>query len=295
MPFGYNGASIECTLEIASLLNLGHPNKLSVIRSSAQGYLLDGGEDGAVLLPTKEASKSYAAGDELDVFVYHDQDGYYLASEKMAIANVGEVAELSVVSVTDFGAFLDWGLSRDLFLPFSESRKFKPVQGRKMVVYIYVDNQGRICASARLDRFLSTETEGFKAGREVDITVCQKTDLGYKVSVNNQYWGLIHNSMTFKSLRIGYKTKGFVKRVREDSRLDIQLEPLGYKRIEPLQQKLLEHIEAAGGFTPLCDKSDPQEIARIFGVSKKAFKQAIGGLLKQGKITTSAQGTRIVD
>lgn len=207
-------------------------------------------------------------------------------------AAVGEVVYLEVVTVNETGAFLDWGHPRDLLLPYGEQR-FRPSVGRRVLVRIYEDQQGRPVASQRLDRFLADEAEGLAAGDEVALVIAEATDLGYKVVVDQRFWGLLYRDDVNRPLRRGQRLTGYVKRVRDDGRLDLSLLPPGPARLDVVGERVLKALRESGGYLPLGDKSDAGEIKARLGVSKNAFKQAIGRLYKQRRILLEPGGIRL--
>ncbi|WP_416138680.1 S1 RNA-binding domain-containing protein [Halomonas sp. HK25] len=205
---------------------------------------------------------------------------------------VGEVAYLEVVTVNETGAFLDWGHPKDLLLPFGEQR-FRPSVGKRVLVRIYQDQQGRPVASQKLDRFVSDEADGLAAGDEVTLVIAEQTDLGLKAVVDHRCWGLLYRDDITRPLRRGQRLTGYVKRLREDGRLDLSLLPPGSARLDVVGETVLKALRESGGYLPLGDKSDAAEIKARLGVSKNAFKQAIGRLYKQRLITLEATGIRL--
>ncbi len=208
-------------------------------------------------------------------------------------ASVGEVAYLPVVTVNETGAFLDWGHARDLLLPYGEQR-FRPIVGRRVLVMIHEDRQGRPVASQRLERHIADVAEGLGAGDAVDLVIAEQTDLGYKAVVDGQFWGLLYRDDVTRPLRRGQRIKGYVKRLREDGRLDLSLLPPGPARLDVVGETVLKALRESGGYLPLGDKSPADEIKARLGVSKNAFKQAIGRLYKQGIVTLEPTGIRLV-
>ncbi|MBB3230578.1 CvfB family protein [Halomonas stenophila] len=206
-------------------------------------------------------------------------------------ARIGEVAYLPVVTVNDTGAFLDWGHARDLLLPYGEQR-FRPTVGKRVLVMIREDDRGRPFASQRLDRYLSDHAEGLAAGTAVELVIAEQTDLGYKAVVDGRFWGLLYRDDVTRPLRRGQRLKGHVKRVREDGRLDLSLLPPGPARLDVVGEAVLKALRESGGYLPLSDASPAAEIKARLGVSKNAFKQAIGRLYKQRVITIEAGGIR---
>jgi len=206
---------------------------------------------------------------------------------------VGEVAYLEVVTVNETGAFLDWGHPRDLLLPYGEQR-FRPTPGKRVLVRIYADQQGRPVASQKLDRFVQDAAEGLAPGDAVALVIADATDLGYKAVVDHRFWGLLYRDDVTRPLRRGQRLAGFVKRVRDDGRLDLSLLPPGEARLDVVGERVLQALRESGGYLPLADKSPAHEIKARLGVSKSAFKQAIGRLYKQQRITIEAAGIRLV-
>lgn len=207
---------------------------------------------------------------------------------------VGEVAYLEVVTVNDTGAFLDWGHPKDLLLPFGEQH-FRPSVGKRVLVKVYEDQQGRPVASQRLDRFLEDEAVGLSAGEEVALVVADPTDLGFKMVVNHRFWGLLYQDDVTRPLRRGQRLSGHVKRLRDDRRLDISLLPPGSARLDVVGEEILRRLRESGGYLPLSDKSSPAEIKARLRISKSAFKQAIGRLYRQGRISLEPTGIRLAN
>ncbi len=279
------------------MVNVGEKNKLCVKRMHTLGAFLDGGESGEVLLPKKSLPSGCKPGDELEVFVYVALDEQLLASIKMPTAQVGDVAWLKAVAVNKIGAFLDWGLPKDLLAPYSE-QPYKMEVGHHYLVVVFLDDSNRIAASARVNEFMEDENEGkFTVGQEVTLIIADKTDLGVKAVVDNTHWGVLYKNELFQNIRKGQKYTGYIKKIRDDDRLDVSLQKPGYskERMDGIAGKVLDEIEAQGGFLALNDKSKPEDIYNTFGVSKKMFKQAIGKLYKKRMITIEADGVRAVD
>ncbi len=275
------------------MAEIGQFNQLEIVKEVDFGVYLDGGDLGEILLPTKFLPQQYEVGEKLDVFLYLDSEDQLIATTQTPFAKVGDFTSLKVIELTAYGAFLDWGLDKDLLVPFNQQQK--PMQqGRSYLVYLYVDPQSqRIAASSKLDRFLDKKQLRFKSDQEVDIIVAQRTDLGFKAIVDNTHWGVIYQNEVFKPLRVGDKIKGFVKRVREDQRIDLALQRASHEQVDELAEKVLTHLQQRDGFSPINDKSSPQAIASAFGVSKKVFKRTIGGLYKQGLIDIQADGIKL--
>ena len=276
------------------MLQIGNYNTLRVVKLVSFGVYLDGGEGKEILLPTRYVPKGVKVDDEIQVFIYHDNEGRLIATTLRPKAVVGEFAFMRVKSVNDTGAFLDWGLMKDLLVPFKE-QKMTMREGKWYLVYVHLDHLiGRIVASARIEKFLGNVPPVYQLNQEVDLLVADDTEIGYKVIVDNLHWGMIYHNQVFQRLERGEHLKGYVKEVREDDKLDISLQPLGYQKIDGISQRILNALQMKEGFLPVHDKSDPEEIYSLFRCSKKAFKQAIGSLYKQRLITIEKEGIRLL-
>lgn len=269
---------------------IGRFNSLQVVKHTNFGLYLDGGADGEILLPNRYIPKDTPSDDDewLNVFIYLDSDDKLIATTEKPKVQVGEFASLKVLEINSIGIFLDWGLSKDLLLPYSEEKH--PLQaGDYCVVHVYLDKHSRrITATARLDRYLDNVPATYKSGQMVDLLVAEPTDMGFKAIINNQHWGLIHKNEVFKFLRIGMQEKGFIKEVRADGKLSLSLQPIGREGADVLHEKIISQLREQDGVLMLSDKSTPQAISALFGVSKGNFKKAIGALYKQGLIVIEA-------
>jgi len=277
------------------MAHIGARAELTVLTKSPHGLFLDAGGDlGEVLLPRKEVNETMNVGDSLDVFIYCDSEDRPVATLKHPKAMPGEFACLECVAATNIGAFLDWGLDKDLFSPFREQTSRLDV-GKRYVVYVYVDeNSDRIVASRRLNRHFSKDAPDYKAGQEVDLMVYAKTELGYKAIINGQDSGVIFANEVFSKLPPGEQTKGYIAQVREDGKIDLSLQAPGRKHVEDLESRIEMELIARDGFWELCDSSPADSIYEALGVSKKAFKRATGSLYRQRKITIAKDGIRSV-
>ncbi|KTD69227.1 RNA-binding protein [Legionella steelei] len=274
------------------MIKVGQFNKLKMVREAPFGVYLQGGEWGEILLPNKSVPKGALVGDVLDVFVYFDSDDKIIATTVRPHAKLGSCAYLKVIDVNPVGAFLDWGLDKDLLVPKPEQHR--PMEkGKSYLVYLKQDNQGRIIASSKIDYFLDKTEAHFKSGEEVSLLIADTTPLGRKVIINNSHWGLIHAGDIFQTLIYGKKIKGYIKQVREDGKIDIALRQIGQSSINELAQRIVSKLEQSGGFLALHDKSTPAEIQQIFSESKKNFKSALGQLYKRGLIDIEEQGIRL--
>jgi predicted RNA-binding protein (virulence factor B family) len=266
------------------MLQIGKFNSLKVIKQVPFGFYLDGGDDGEVLLPTKFADEACKVGDTCQVFVYHDSDSRLIATTQTPLAQVDECAFLKVVSVNNVGAFLDWGIDKDILVPYSE-QDFPMAEGVSYVVFVYFDDEtGRVAASTRLRDFLFEEGKNFDPKQEVDLLICGRSDMGYKAVINGSHLGLIFKDEVFKPLRIGQRTKGFIKRVREDNKIDLCFQFHDDGARNDLAEQIIDDLEAHGGISTLTDKSSAQEISKRFNVSKNVYKKALGALYKQKRI-----------
>ena len=277
------------------MANIGERAQLTILRNSTPGLFLDSESDlGEILLPKREIPEDCQIGDKLDVFLYRDSQDRPVATLQHPKVMPGEFAYLECLDVTGIGSFLDWGLPKDLFLPFREQQN-RLEAGRSYVVYVYVDPEtDRIVASRRLNRHLSKETPRYLIGEEVDLLIYSKTDLGYKAIINGSHSGIIFANEVFRKIRAGEKTKGYIKQIRSDGKIDLSLDPPNRKRIDNLEERIEAELDRRNGFWELCDKSSPEDISKALGVSKKAFKQATGALFRKRKITISPDGIRRV-
>ncbi|MDQ7089217.1 MAG: S1-like domain-containing RNA-binding protein [Methylococcales bacterium] len=271
------------------MIEIGRFNQLTTIEHNNELYL-DGEELGNIVLPVNERPKDWAVGNPLTVFIYNGKKGQLTATLHTPKAQVDEVAWLKVIEIGEAGAFLDWGLSKDLLVPFNEQRHSLEL-GKSYLVKVFVDDKNRIAATARFEHFIIDESFYFKEGQQVDIIVVDKTDLGFKVIVENSHWGVIYENEVFQPLRRGKKLTAYIKKIRDDKRLDISLQPLVpvHTQTGDLSDRILAQLTAQNGYLALGDKSPPEDIYRTFAVSKKAFKQAIGALYKKQLITTDKQ------
>jgi uncharacterized protein len=285
------------------MADLGRYNTLTVIDEHPQGIYLDDNEGGRLLLPGRQVPEGSKKGDSLNVFVYLDSNDRPIATLQRPRVQLHQAAALKVKEVNRMGAFLDWGLSKDLFVPFGEMNQ-RMEEGKTYVVYVYLDNTNRLIASAKLNRFIKDEAvanwpgddDPFVKGDKVDLLIAQRTDLGYKAVVNNEYWGLIHQSQIRTAIRIGQRMDGYVRSVREeDHRLDISLEPLGHVRIDPVAYKIMQKLKDSNGSLDFNDKSPADLIEQSFGVSKRVFKMAIGKLYKEREIVIEDTGIRLTN
>jgi predicted RNA-binding protein (virulence factor B family) len=272
------------------MTQLGKINTLSIVKHVDFGVYLDGENMGEILMPKRYVTPDMKDGDEVTVMVYLDGEERYVATTEVPLAQVGDFAWLKVNKIENAGAFLDWGLSKELLVPFSE-QKIKMEEGRSYLVYIYIDKvTDRITASMKLEKFFDSTTPEYTKNEEVDIIVWTPTEIGYKAIVNGKHQGVLYKNEVFKKLVTGQKMKAYIKKLREDGKIDLILDKPGYVKIDSTAQSIMTLLEKAGGFLPYNDKTDPEVIYNIFGISKKAFKQSIGNLFKQRMITLSDKG-----
>ena len=276
------------------MASIGTLNELEVVKTVEFGVYLDGGVHGEILLPKRYVPENAQPGDRLEVFIYLDSEDRLVATTEKPFVMAGEFAMLKVVEIAGVGAFLDWGLPKDLLVPFREQQE-KMEKGKSYLVYVYLDHESqRIAATSKLDKCLGNVPVDYEAGEEVDLIVAGKTELGYKAIVDNSHWGILYHNEVFQPLRPGEKLKGYIKQVREDDKIDLRLDKPGYEKIDPISKQILNQLKEAKGFLPFNDKSDPDVIVQQFRISKKNFKKAVGSLYKQRLINIEKDGIRLV-
>ena len=276
------------------MIEIGVYNELTILRQTDKGLLLGDEEGNEVLMPTRFCPHEFKIKDTINVFVYLDSQETKIATNARPKITLDEFAFLRVVDINDIGVFLDWGMEKDLMLPFSE-RSHEMEIGRRYIVYLDIDEQtNRLYASNKINKFLQNNYIPLQAGEEVELLIYKKTDLGYSVIVNGSHQGLIYNNEIFRKIKIGDKLKGFVKTVREDNKLDITLQPIGYDNFNDKNAKMIYDLLLENdGTLPVNDKSAPEEIYNMFGISKKAFKKSIGALYKQRRIIIEDDGIKV--
>ncbi|ATX80391.1 hypothetical protein Ga0123461_1985 [Mariprofundus aestuarium] len=276
------------------MTDIGRLNRLKVVKELDFGVYLDGGELGEILMPIRYVPVPCNIGDELEVFIYRDSEDRLIATTERPIAMVGEFAMLKVVSVNNMGAFLNWGLMKDLLVPFGE-QKPRMEEDKSYVVRIYIDEDSdRIVGSARLDDFLYRESEGeLKEGEAVTIFIANRSELGYQVIVNDTYWGLLHHNEVARPLSRGQRMPGFIKKIRDDGRIDICLHLQASEKTDDISQLIMRSLRKNDGFIPTTDKSSPEEIQQRFGISKKMYKKAVGSLYRKKQISIDTDGIRL--
>jgi len=276
------------------MISIGHIVELEVVKAVDFGFYLDAEDLGEVLLPNKNAPDDLSVGDTVDVFLYLDSEGRPVATNKAPKVQVGEFAYLKVVDTSAVGAFLDWGLDKDVLVPFAEQHLPMEV-GHSYLVHIFIGLDGRIIASSKIDKFLDDEKpHDFKPQQKVDLIIANSTELGYKAIINHSHWGVLYENDVFQRLSFGQYKKGFIKYVRPDGKIDLSLQG-GQETRDKYAKIILNYLHKQNGFAPVHDKSDPKLIADLFGMSKGAFKKAIGGLYKQRVISIEKDGIRLLE
>lgn len=277
------------------MIELGKKNTLEILRDTSVGLFLGDTDGNDVLLPNKYVPAEYGIGDSIEVFCYLDYDERPVATTLEPYIMLGEFRLLQVAEINEYGAFMEWGLEKHLLVPFREQRE-KMKQGQWYVVHCYLDGRsGRLVASNKLDKFLSNEDVALREWDEVDLVVTRQTDLGWEVIVNEKHKGLVYFNEVFKTINIGDVIPGCVKTIRKDNKIDISLQPLGTRVLEPAANKIYTVIKAQGGFLGLHDKSNPEEIRDMLQMSKKTFKKGLGTLYKARKIKMETDGVRLVE
>jgi predicted RNA-binding protein (virulence factor B family) len=276
------------------MADLGKWNSLEVVRLEERGVYLDGHECGEILLPTYEGGQGAQLGSWMRVFIYNDSEDRLIATTKEPKIIVGECAALKVIQVNEAGAFLDWGLSKDLMLPFGEQKR-KVSQGVTIMVQAYVDEKsGRIAATTKLGRFLGKERRTFLEDEQVDIVIVRRATQGYNVIVEGTHWGMIYHDQIFQPVSIGDKLKGYVLTLREDDKVDIILQKPGAEKVGTLAEQIMTRLQQGDGFINVGDKSDALSIQAMFGVSKKTYKKALGQLYKERKVQLEKDGVKLL-
>lgn len=277
------------------MVRIGKTYELDVVKTVDFGFYLDAKDLGEVLLPRKYAPQGLSVGDSIEVFLYLDSEGLPIATTQKAKAQVGEFAYLKVLDNTNVGSFLDWGLDKDILVPFAEQHLPLKV-GHSYLVYIHLGKaDGRIIASSKIDKFLDDEKpHNFKPQQAVKLIIANSTDLGFKAIINHSHWGVLYKNDVFQRLSFGQYINGFIKYIRPDGKIDLSLQG-GKETRDKYEKIILNYLEQQNGFAPVHDKSDPQLISKLFGMSKGAFKKAIGGLYKKKIISIGKDGIRLIE
>lgn len=276
------------------MIKMGEYNLLKVIKERSMGVFLDDGGEG-ILLPKRFVPANTKIGDELSVFLYHDGEDRPIATTQKPYGVLGDIVKLKAVSVTHQGAFLDWGLMKDLFIPKSGIRNFMIPHGEYLVKIVMDEKTGRLAATEKLEPFLSNENLSVKIKDEVDLIVYRKTDIGYEVIINNVHRGILHYNEIYRNIHIGDHFKGFIKNILPENKIDVAAGKPGYQRVEDETEKVLRLLQEHAGYLPYHDKSSPEEIYSFFGMSKKTFKMATGSLYKQHKIIFTKTGIKTAE
>lgn len=277
------------------MIEIGKKNKLVMVKNHDAGIFLDGGPYGEILLPNRYVPIDIKPEDEIEVFISFDSEDRIVATTDFPYGMVGDFVLLKVKQVTGFGAFLDWGLPKDLLVPFSEQTS-KMQENESYLVYIYVDpKSNRIVASSKIHKFLTESETAYEVNDKVQLIISSKTDLGYKAIINKEKIGLIYKDEVFKKIKVGDELSGYIKKVREDGKIDLSLEPCGYEKIDGISGLILKKLEDADGHLPYNDKTDAEIIKQEFGISKKNFKKAIGTLYKSKKIVINERGIQLIN
>lgn len=276
------------------MIKIGTYNTLVIKREVDFGVYLDDGSEG-ILLPKRFVPEGAKAGDELKVFIYHDSEDRVIATTQRPKGIVGEIVKLKAVSVTRQGAFMDWGLMKDLFVPVSKQLS-RMHAGEEYLVRIYIDERtGRVAASEKLETFLSNESLTVREMDLVNLTVYRRTEIGYMMVINHLHTGVLHFNEIYRPIEIGDHFEGYIKKIYPDNKIDVAAGKPGYQRVEEETQKILRLLDENDGYLPFHDKSDPDEIYSFFGMSKKTFKMTIGNLYKQQKIMFTKTGIKRVE
>jgi len=276
------------------MVEIGRLNKLKVVRTQDFGVYLDGDKHGEILLPRSDILEDFNLGDEVEVFIYFDSEDRIIATSRKPTIMVGEFALLEVLSITTYGAFVDWGLSKDLLVPYREQKQ-KMEQGKKYLVHAFYDIvSNRIAASSKLDKFLGNVEHDYSEEQQVDLIICNKTDLGYNAIINSSNWGVLYKNELFQKVEFGQRIKGYIKKIRDDAKIDLSLDQPGPQKIDSVSQAILDKLNENNGFLPITDKTSPDDISKMFSVSKKTYKKAIGALYKRKHIILEKDGIKLI-
>ena len=275
------------------MIEIGQTYTLDVVKFLDFGAFLDAEDLGEVLLPRRYVPDYLSEGDSIEVFIYLDSEDRPVATTQKPIARVGEFAYLNVVDTNYVGAFLDWGLDKDLLVPFAEQH-VPMKKGHSYLVYLYLDRaDGRIVASSKIDKFIDEDkAHDFKPQQAVNLIIANSTELGYKAIINHSYWGILYKDEVFQRLSFGQYKKGFIKCIRDDDKIDLSLQG-GQETRDQYADIILSYLKNKNGFAPVHDKSKPELISQLFGMSKGAFKKAVGSLYRQRIITIEKDGIHL--
>lgn len=274
------------------MVRMGEYNLLKVIKVKDMGVFMDNGEEG-ILMPKRFVPPGTRTGDKLNVFLYHDGEGRPIATTQKPLGILGDIVKLRAVSITPQGAFLDWGLMKDLFIPKSGMVSFMQPMGEYLVKIVMDEQTGRIAATEKLERFLSNETLSVTEKEEVDLLVYRQTEIGYEMIINNRHKGILHANEIYRPIAIGDRFQGFIKKILPENKIDVSAGKPGYQRVESESEKILRLLVENNGYLPFHDKSSPEEIYEFFHISKKTFKMTTGNLYKQKKIVFTETGIKL--
>lgn len=287
--------AVKSGQRVIQMVEIGTFNQLQVVKQVDFGVYLDGGELDTILLPRRYVPEGCEIGDWLDVFLYFDSDDLLIATTEKPKVQVGDCEMLTVVDINHAGAFMDWGLPKDLLVPYNEQQKPMEV-GYSYVVHVFHDqNSDRIAASTKLNHHLDEETVWLKPRQQVNLLIAGRTDLGYKAVIDNKYLGLIFRADAFRPLKIGERLPGFVKNIRADGKIDLVISQSTLQGDHDLGEQIIRHLQEMGGESQVSDKSDPEEIYRLFKVSKKKYKQALGTLFKSKRILIEPSKIKLIN
>ena len=278
------------------MLRIGQFNNLAVVKEVDFGFFLDSEDDqwGEILLPHDEAPKGCSLYDNLDVFIYFDSEDRIVATTRRPHAVVGQFNLLRVASMEKVGAFMDWGLPKDLLVPFGE-QKMRLEANRSYIVYVFIDEgTGRIVGSTRINKFIDKVPADYKVGQMVELLIARETELGYTAIINDAHWGFLYHNEIFKDVRIGKRVRGYIQKMRDDGKIDLSLTSTGYKKVAGIAETILNQLARNNGFLPVTAKTSPEEISDRFGVSKKNYKKALGTLYKQRLVSIDPDGIRLL-
>jgi uncharacterized protein len=276
------------------MVKMGEYNVLKVIKEKSMGVFLDDGDVG-ILLPKRFVPAGAQIGDELKVFLYHDGEDRPIATTQKPYGVLGDIVKLKAVSVNHQGAFLDWGLMKDLFVPKSKIQNFMIPNGEYLVKIVKDEQTGRLAATEKLEPYLSNENLTVKVKDEVDLLVYRRTDIGYEMIINNIHKGILHNNEIYRTIEIGDRFPGFIKNILPENKIDVAAGKAGYTRVENETEKVLRLLKENDGYLPYHDKSSPEDIYSFFGMSKKTFKMTTGNLYKQHKISFTKTGIQLIE
>ncbi len=278
------------------MLRIGRFNNLTVVEKVDFGFSLDSEDDrwGEILLPYDQAPEGCTAGDVLEVFIYVDSENRVVATTRRPYVEVGQFSLLRVASMENAGAFMDWGLPKDLLVPYGE-QKTRLQANRSYIVYVSIDERsGRIVGSTRIDKFLDQVPADYEEGQTVELLVARQTELGYTAIINDAHWGILYNNEIFQDLHVGKKVRGYIKTMRDDGKIDLSLTPAGYDKVAGIAETILDQLARNDGFLPITAKTSPEELSARFGVSKKNYKKALGSLYKKRLLSIDPDGIRLL-